>query len=53
MDENSSELLELVDKDKVIGILPFDKEVFKACLKGEEVPQIPEMEKITDKLLAA
>ncbi|NMB85423.1 MAG: CobQ/CobB/MinD/ParA nucleotide binding domain protein [Methanosaeta sp. PtaB.Bin018] len=53
MDENSSELLELVDKNKVIGILPFDREVFKACLKGVEVPQIPEMEKITDKLLAA
>jgi len=53
MDENSSELLELVDKNKVIGVLPFDREVFKACLRGDEVPQIPEMEKITDKLLAA
>jgi CO dehydrogenase maturation factor len=53
MDENSKELVELVDKNNVIGTLPFDKKVFKACLKGEAVPAVPEMEQIADKLLAA
>jgi hypothetical protein len=33
--------------------LPFDKDVFKACLKGEAVPAVNEMESIADKLLAA
>ncbi|MFZ2470613.1 MAG: P-loop NTPase [Methanothrix sp.] len=53
MDENSKELVELVDKNKVIGTLPFDKKVFNACLKGEAVPAVQEMEQIADKLLAA
>jgi len=53
MDENSKVLVDLVDKNKVIGVLPFDKEVFKACLKGSEVPSIKEMEEIADRLLAA
>ncbi|HPT37232.1 MAG TPA: AAA family ATPase [Methanothrix sp.] len=53
MDENSRELLDLVDKNRVIGILPFDRDVFKACLKGEAVPAVHEIESIADKLLAA
>jgi CO dehydrogenase maturation factor len=51
MDENSKELADLVDKNKVIGTMPFDKDVFKACLKGEKVPPIMEMEQIAEKLL--
>jgi len=53
IDDNSEELIDLVDKNKVIGILPFDKEVFKACLKGGKISSIKEMEEIADKLLAA
>lgn len=53
MDENSRDLTSRVDEKKVIGVLPFDKEVFKACLKGIEVLSIKEMEGIADKLLAA
>jgi CO dehydrogenase nickel-insertion accessory protein CooC1 len=53
IDENSRELLELVDMKKMIGKLPFNKEVFKACLKGEAVPALPAMEQIADRLLAA
>lgn len=53
MDENSTDLTKMVDSNKVIGTLPFDKEVFKACLKGERVPAVREMDKIADKLLAA
>ncbi len=53
MDENSKELADLVDKNKVIGTMPFDKDVFKACLKGEKVPPIKEMEQIAEKLLAS
>jgi CO dehydrogenase maturation factor len=51
MDENSKELSDLVDKNKVIGTMPFDKDVFKACLKGEKVPPVMEMEQIAEKLL--
>jgi len=53
MDENSKELADLVDKNKVIGTMPFDKDVFKACLKGEKVPPITEMEQIAEKLLTS
>lgn len=53
MDENSRDLTSRVDEKKVIGVLPFDKEVFKACLKGIEVLSIKETEGIADKLLAA
>jgi CO dehydrogenase maturation factor len=53
IDENSKELIDLVDNKKVIGTLPFDKEVFKACLKGDMIPPISEMDHIIDKLLAA
>jgi len=36
-------LIELVDGTKVIGIVSLDREVFKACLGGREVPEIKEM----------
>ena len=53
MDENSTELMKMVDNNKVIGTLPFDKEVFRACLSGERVTAVREMVPIADKLLAA
>jgi len=53
VDEDSAELADLVLKDKVIGALPNDREVFKACLKGKRIPEMKEMEKIADRLLAA
>lgn len=53
VDENSEELIDLVDEAKVIGVLPFDKGVFKACLRGERIPRIAEIEQIADRLLAA
>lgn len=52
IDERSQELINLVDKEKVIGILPFDQEVFKACLMGERIPSMPEAQLIVDRLLA-
>jgi CO dehydrogenase maturation factor len=51
MDERSQELKDLVDKDRIIGILPFDQEIFKACLKGEKIPSVPEVQSIADRLL--
>jgi len=52
MNEDAAELETLVDKTKVIGSLPFDRNVFKACLKGSQVPEMDEMKKIVDWLLA-
>lgn len=52
MNEDASELKELVDKERIVGTLPFDREVFKACLKGIRVPEIKEMKQIVDRLLA-
>ena len=52
MNEDAVELESLVDKTKVIGSLPFDRNVFKACLKGSRVPEMDEMKKIVDRLLA-
>ncbi|MCK9564907.1 MAG: AAA family ATPase [Methanothrix sp.] len=51
MNEDASELKELVDGGKIIGILPFDRDVFKACLKGSRVPEVKEMKQIVDSLL--
>jgi CO dehydrogenase maturation factor len=51
MNEDASELKELVDKERIVGTLPFDREVFKACLKGIRVPEIKEMKQIVDRLL--
>ena len=53
MDEKSQELSNLVDKAKVIGTVPFDQEVFKACLKGERIPAMPGIKPIVDRLLRA
>lgn len=52
MNEDASELVELVDKKQIIGTLPFDREVFRACLKGSQVPELKEMEGIVDRLIA-
>ena len=52
MNEDAAELESLVDKTKIIGSLPFDRNVFKACLKGSRVPEMDEMKKIVDRLLA-
>ncbi|MDD2836939.1 MAG: P-loop NTPase [Methanothrix sp.] len=52
MNEDALELRDLVDKERIVGILPFDTNVFKACLKGDSVPQIKEMRDIVDRLLA-
>jgi CO dehydrogenase maturation factor len=50
MNEDALELRDLVDKERIVGILPFDTGVFKACLKGDSVPQIKEMKDIVDRL---
>jgi CO dehydrogenase maturation factor len=52
MNEDALELKELVDQSKIVGTLPFDRDVFKACLKGSRVPEIKEMKQIVDRLLA-
>lgn len=52
MNDDSADLETLVDKKKVVGSLPFDRDVFKACLKGSRVPEIVEMKGIVDRLLA-
>jgi CO dehydrogenase maturation factor len=52
MNEDALELKDLVDQAKIVGPLPFDREVFKACLKGSRVPQVREMKQIVDRLLA-
>ena len=52
MNEDALELKDLVDQGKIVGPLPFDREVFKACLKGSRVPQVNEMKQIVDRLLA-
>lgn len=52
MNEDATELLSLVDGERVIGSVPFDRDVFRACLKGSQVPQLAEMKEIVDRLLA-
>jgi len=52
MNQDAAELESLVDREKVIGRVPFDRDVFKACLKGERVPRVEEMKEILDRLLA-
>ena len=52
MNEDALELKNLVDQGKIVGTLPFDRGVFKACLKGSRVPEIKEMKEIVDRLLA-
>jgi CO dehydrogenase maturation factor len=52
MNEDSRELADLVDKEKIIGEVPFDREVFRACLKGERVPETEAVKEIVDQLLA-
>ncbi|RLG36245.1 MAG: ATP-binding protein [Candidatus Alkanophagales archaeon] len=51
IDEDSKELLELVDENKVVGILPFKKELFRACLRGEPLPEVKEISSVVDTLL--
>jgi len=51
MDKDAQELSDLVDKRKIVGKLPFDRDIFKACLEGKKVPPMREMEKIADRLL--
>jgi CO dehydrogenase maturation factor len=51
MNEDALELRDLVDKERIVGTLPFDTGVFKACLKGNKVPEIKEMKQIVDRLL--
>lgn len=52
LSKNADRVL-VVDTDEVIGTVPFDQEVFKACLKGERIPAIPGIKPIVDRLLAA
>jgi CO dehydrogenase maturation factor len=51
VDEDAGELSGLVDKRRVVGMLPFDRDIFKACLQGKKVPKMKDMEKIADRLL--
>jgi CO dehydrogenase maturation factor len=51
MDKDAQELSGLVDSRKIVGKLPFDRDIFKACLQGRKVPQMREMEMIADRLL--
>jgi CO dehydrogenase maturation factor len=53
MDENSKDLAELVDSRRVIGALPNDREVFRACLKGGAVPGVKEIWGIADRLMGS
>jgi len=53
MNEDSAELEALVDREKIAGVLPFNRDVFKACLKGSRVPEVEEMKQIVDRLLAS
>jgi CO dehydrogenase maturation factor len=52
MNEDAMELVDLVEAEKVIGILPYDRDVFKACLKGNRVPDLKEIKPIVERLLA-
>lgn len=52
MNEDASALKELVDGEKVIGSLPYNRDVFLACLKGSRVPLTEEMRPIVGRLLA-
>ena len=51
IDEDSKELLELMDGSKVVGVLPFKRELFRACLRGEPLPEIEEIPSVVDALL--
>ncbi|MDM7913479.1 MAG: hypothetical protein QUS09_10315 [Methanotrichaceae archaeon] len=41
----------MVDRQRVIGALPNDRDVFRACLKGGAVPSVKEIGGIADRLM--
>lgn len=48
-DESRSTLLASLDKNLIAGIIPVNKEVFKACLAGEELDlHLPEIEELAE-----
>lgn len=51
-EENKDMMLESLDRDRVAGIIPSNKDVFKACLVGEELNvELGEIEEIANKFL--
>ena len=54
VNEDTVNLLEeAVDKSKILGVIPESREIFKACLKGEEINlNLKEVEDLTSKILS-
>lgn len=51
MDEDSEGILDMIDRDRVIGVIPKRKDLFRASLNGEPLPDAGIVVDITDRLL--
>lgn len=51
IDEESEDILDMIDRDRVIGVIPKRKDIFRASLNGEALPDAGIMEEIADRLL--
>lgn len=51
IDDESEDLLKMVDRDKVVGVIPRRSDIFSASLRGEALPDTDIMSNIADKLL--
>lgn len=51
MDEDSEDILDVIDRDRVIGVIPKRKDIFRASLTGEALPDEGIVEEIAERLL--
>jgi CO dehydrogenase maturation factor len=51
MDEDSEDILDMIDRDRVIGVIPKRKDIFRASLTGEALPDEGIVEDIAERLL--
>ncbi len=51
IDDDSEDLLKMVDRDKVVGVIPRRSDIFSASLRGEALPDTDIMSDIADRLL--
>ncbi|ABK14302.1 MAG: AAA family ATPase [Methanothrix sp.] len=51
IDEDSEDILDMIDRDRVIGVIPKRKDLFRASLTGGALPEIAIMGEIADRLI--
>jgi len=51
IDEDSEDILDMIERDRVIGVIPKRKDIFRANLTGEPLPDAESMGEIAERLL--